>query len=350
MVNQITTKHNWKKSNWTEEIVSILNEWLTRLLLIEEDSNGENINLHENKWKNNIWKIGKDTVNAIVALLEKDSDIWIKKLKEISKQHEFFHMYVWKSDFAMHAFSKPYWYAGDMHLMKKICEKDMIWESNFEIINNRSFLSYPTAEGVKQRAKSLFETLKQLPNGSKVVNLACGPALEVQGFLEMSDKDIEFTLIDNDPLTLKYLEEQNLDERVNIVAANAFKLNSKRLSALCWNQKVDLAYSSWLFDYIPDKFAPRITKALFDQVKPWGSLMIGNYLEIADSNPHTERQRFFTDHMLDWKLIYRTPEEIESFLDKINPAEYSYHIWNEFFGTNPNISIWTIWFLIVKKI
>ncbi len=44
-------------------------------------------------------KIGKDTVNAIVALLEKDSDIWIKELKEISMQHDFFHMYVWKIRF-----------------------------------------------------------------------------------------------------------------------------------------------------------------------------------------------------------------------------------------------------------
>jgi len=330
----------WSNTSPTEKVKYILDQYLYDLLSIEK----KGIKIEKKEFEKKI----ADTMNSIILLLEENEELW-ETISNIIRENDFFDFFVKSSSFAKHIFEKPYWYAWDMHLMKKICDKEILWDSNFERQADDFFLSVPTAESVRQRAKSLFETLKRLPNRSKVLNLACWPALEVEGFLTVSDKDIDFLLIDNDPLTLQYLKDKQFDKRVKIIQANAFKLNSKRLANLSNNQKVDLAYSSGLFDYIPHKFAPRITKALFDQVKSWWKLIIGNFLEQSEKNSQTKRQRFVMDEILDWKLIYRTPEEIEFFLSKLNPNEYTYHIWNEYFDTNPNTIMWSIGFIIIHK-
>ncbi len=326
------------------ELISLLDKYVYELLILEKEI--ESDKLEEATYK--LWKAISDSVNNLIVLLDKNQLSWIE-IGNTIRQHDFFKKLIEWSDYARHIFYKPYWYAGDMHLMKKICERNPIWKTMIEKTLDNFYYNFYAAEAVRQRVKSLFETLKNLPNWSKVLNLACWPALEVQWFLEISDKNIEFFLIDSDPNTIQYLKDQDLDERVKLIEGNAFKLNSKRLNNLCKKQKVDLAYSSWLFDYIPDKFAPRITKALFEQVKSGWRVIIGNFMTLSDTNPQTKRQKFLMDEVVDWKLIYREPKEIESFLEEIDSDKYDYCIKNEYFGTNPNIPIGSIGFIIIDK-
>lgn len=343
-------KNNKTDSSISDTIAIILDEASRHLLEIKQKTQQlEILPPNIEPLSNDIAGIIRDTIKSIILLLEsnKIDNPW--EFLEPFKEHEFFDLSIGSSDSAMHALSKPYGYAGDMHLMHKTCKKFNDW-NEYERLTNMWFLNFPTAESVRQRAKSLFETLKRLPDGSKVMNLACWPALEVQWLLEVSDKDIEFFLLDNDPVTLEYLKNQKMDERAKILEANAFKINSNRLNDLCGNNKLDLAYSSGLFDYIPNKFAPRITQAMFNQLKIGWKLIIWNYLKPSDTNPHPQRQKFVMEEILDWTLIYRSPEEIKNFLSKIDPATYNYHISTEYFATNPNCPTGSIGFLIVERL
>lgn len=342
--------NDWTDSMLSIAITEILNKSSQNLFEIKEKTlRLGNLDPHTEPLAKEIANIIRDTIKTIIILLDANDINNPSEVIIFFREHEFFNLSIGSSKSAMHALTKPYWYAGDMHLMVQSCKKTNPW-NGYEKLTNIWFLDFPTAESVRQRAKSLFETLKRLPDGSKVMNLACWPALEVQWFLEVSDKDIEFFLLDNDPVTLEYLEKQEMDERAKIMEANAFKINSNRLNDLCGNTKLDLAYSSGLFDYIPDKFAPRITQAMFNQLKVWWKLIIWNYLKPSDTNPHPKRQKFVMDEILDWKLIYRSPEEIKTFLSKIDPDTYKYHINTEFFGTNPNCPTGSIGFLIAEKI
>jgi len=345
-----TTKPNLDLNAISIEITEILNTACLTLNSVKQDVlSVENIDIAtEPKWLI-IANTIRDTIKQIISILEVNNIENPSSFINALFWHEFYDLSIWSADSARHALEKPYWYAWDMHLMKKTCEKENSWD-NYERLTNLWFLDFPTAESVRQRAKSLYETLKRLPEWSKVLNLACWPALEVQWFLQNSDKNIDFTLLDNDPQTLDYLHKQKMDDRVTIKEANAFKLSTQRLTNILEGEKMDLAYTSWLFDYIPDKFAPRITEALFNQLKVWWKLIIWNYLKLSDTNPHPQRQKFVMEEILDWKLIYRSPDEIRWFLSKLDPDSYKYHISTEFFATNPNTPTWSIGFLIVEKL
>jgi hypothetical protein len=98
----------------------------------------------------------------------------------------------------------------------------------------------------------------------------------------------------------------------------------------------DLVYSAGLYDYIKtfpedhSKGTIALTRRLFDLVKPGGALILGNF---NPSNPPDIR--FVMDYLCDWRLIYRTKEEILQFAQTIPEQEIaSMSIEQEPLGTN----------------
>lgn len=360
--NQYDEKSKVKK-NINDKLIIILDYGRDELKRLKTEVEAkESIDPHTEVLGFQIAETIEKTCTQIMELLE---EFGIDKPKEYLSglmKHEFLELSVWSWDSAMHAWKKPNWYAGDGNLMNKICNKSnqLIGldnekeETNYEKLVNLSFLNYPTAESVRQRAKSLFEVLKGLDDWSKVMNFACWPAIEVQWFLEASEKDIEFYLLDNDTEMLKYLKEQDMGERVQIIEADALWIKSEGLKNASWWGELDLIYSSWLYDYLRVTTAKRITKQLFDQLKVWWKLMIGNYLDepntIRDEKNHPDRQKFVMKNVLDWSLMYRTKEEIEEFLYKLDDGTYEYTVSSEYFATEPGKEKHCIWFLIVEKI
>ena len=62
----------------------------------------------------------------------------------------------------------------------------------------------------------------------------------------------------------------------------------------------DLIYSAGLYDYLREGGAARLTRNLFDLLKPGGSLIIGNF---SLRNPL--HLRFPMEYLYDWVLIHR---------------------------------------------
>ena len=65
----------------------------------------------------------------------------------------------------------------------------------------------------------------------------------------------------------------------------------------------DLVYSTGLFDYLQQTTAQRLTSAMFEMLRPRGRLLVANFLPgIRDIG--------YMESFMDWKLIYRTRQEM----------------------------------------
>jgi hypothetical protein len=77
--------------------------------------------------------------------------------------------------------------------------------------------------------------------------------------------------------------------------------------------RFDLVYSAGLYDYLPKAVAEALTTRLFTMLNPGGRLLIGNFGAGLDETA-------FMEAVMDWPLIWRTPEAIADFGAQIDPA------------------------------
>ncbi len=301
----------------------------------------------------------KTDYNLIESLIYEQTEVISKEYIQSNDKQIFLDVFythplhsemILKSTFARHIYDKPYGYPGDKDLMLMICTNQVEGPSNFSKLQNRVYLSLPAAESVRIRKNSLKRLISNLDSGNVVFNLACGPALEVQEYIkENPNNGMVFYLMDHDKKTIEYLRSKNLGENVILIEGNALKLDSRRLSNFCRNNKLDLAYSSGLFDYVNAQFSHRITKAMFDNLKNGGKLVIGNYLSLDNDNPHKHIHKDMMELYGKWFLNYRTRDEIMSFVSNVDQKEISsIEVSNEYLDKNLDYKS-TIGFLVVSK-
>ena len=73
----------------------------------------------------------------------------------------------------------------------------------------------------------------------------------------------------------------------------------------------DLIYAAGLYDYLDERVANRLTSGLFDMLKAGGKLVIPNFREGI-------REEGYMDAFMDWRLIYRSKQQIEAFSDGVD--------------------------------
>ena len=76
----------------------------------------------------------------------------------------------------------------------------------------------------------------------------------------------------------------------------------------------DFIYSMGLFDYLLPPVASRVLAKLYEQLKPGGKMVIGNF---HVSNP----SKYYMEYWLDWVLYYRTEDEFVNLLRNVAPSE-----------------------------
>jgi len=73
------------------------------------------------------------------------------------------------------------------------------------------------------------------------------------------------------------------------------------------NQQIgyqDIIYSAGLADYLEDRLFIALVDRAYEHLNKGGVLIIGNF----SPNP----DQFFMDHILHWRLIYRTADQLRS--------------------------------------
>jgi SAM-dependent methyltransferase len=225
-----------------------------------------------------------------------------------------------------HALDKPRGYAGDMDLMLMLCDGVSRGDSPFARAVNEVFVRVPAAQAVRDRVAMLGRLLDRLPDGARVLNLACGPALEVQHLVAARpDRHLRVDLVDHDPHTLAYLRSRIPHPAVRMFAGNAFRILAGDLrvspdrgdtpAGSSLTPGYDLIYSAGLYDYIPDATsgaggAPQLTRVLFSLLNPSGLLLVGNYLTPTPTSGHQPHVRAMMELYSHWYLRYRSADEI----------------------------------------
>ncbi len=219
-----------------------------------------------------------------------------------------------RSRFFERAYYKPKGYAGDFLMMEHIYLNIAEGDGKIGRLIDSWGLQGGGAEAIRGRRILLKDQLQDLSKKQlekykrfSVMNLACGPCRELFDFLEVCDytEKIDALCVDIDTEALQYS-----NQNVNVIPHNA-SVRYMNENLVKWALgKVshdigskDLIYSAGLFDYLEPRLFCKLVNRCHAHLKPGGSLLIGNYAPYEDM--------LFMDHILHWKLIYRTSEDLK---------------------------------------
>lgn len=232
----------------------------------------------------------------------------------------FYHV-IHGTPFMKRAFEKPLGYAGDYGLMVMFYEYEDIGASLFDKFMHRFSCGQPAAVANKNRVHFISDhLLKTSPNlktqGVKIGNIACGPARELQIFLEdavlnpktpveMNIVDQESQALDHAIHRLKSVGNTKCDFHLNVFREDAVLGIIKKRPFSLQLEGSDFIISAGLFDYLSDRVSLKLIERFYEMLKPGGEILIGN---VSDQNP----DRFTMDYFMDWKLILRSPEQLRN--------------------------------------
>jgi extracellular factor (EF) 3-hydroxypalmitic acid methyl ester biosynthesis protein len=185
----------------------------------------------------------------------------------------------------------------------------------FQMVN-AAFLQNVLAEAHRNRIDILVDFLKHLADTARragktfrILNVGCGPAIEVQRFLQSYPypEVLSFELVDFSEETLAWTREKlssivtriGKPVAINYVHDSVHKLLKRQIdSASDSAREFDAVYCAGLFDYLSDKVCSRLTAHFAARTRHGGTLLITN----VHSN---NSMKFFMEHLLEWYLIYR---------------------------------------------
>lgn len=224
--------------------------------------------------------------------------------------------YVLLSPLAERSYTKPRGYAGDFLTIEEMYRNEPHGTGRLGPFIDRIMHSLPPVQAARNRRGLLSgligETLDRVADGPvRITSLACGPAREILDVFdgprgaEARERLFVTALdIDHEALALlsARLSEAGLAANVTPVRANLIHVCTGRHAIDQPPQ--DLVYSIGLIDYFADPFVVGLMDWIHGQLRPGGRTVLGNF---APENP----AKAFMDHVLDWKLIHRTPQDMD---------------------------------------
>lgn len=277
-----------------------------------------------------IKKLSPEIIPLLNGLFERFETIAHKLEEERRPAHRNYiqrhlHPIVLCAPFARRAYEKPLGYPGDYEMVNMMARNPQEGASLFAKIFNVWLIEQGSATAHRNRLTYLtkcieMETLRVARSGrnARIFNFACGPAIEVQQFLEDSPlcDQIELTLADFDNETLAHTQKAiaRIKERrgwrtpVQFQKRNVHQLIKEgyKQAAKSGNGKYayDFVYCAGLFDYLTDSACRQIVQIFYDWLAPGGLLVVTNVTPLAPNRGSLEL-------ILDWHLIYRNVAQFE---------------------------------------
>ncbi len=210
-------------------------------------------------------------------------------------------------------YTKPRGYAGDFWTIELMYRNRPSGSRPIGAVVDRCFLDAPAARAVRNRrgllADEIRRTVELRSNGpARVTSLACGPGREIFDVFGMLDdpSQLHATMLDIDAQALdlvgKTAGELGLGGSVTLARQNLIHLALGRTDAEIGEQ--DLVYSIGLIDYLDDRLVVRLMNYIHRILKPGGRVILGNF------HPRNPTRRLM-DHVLEWRLIHRTEEDMD---------------------------------------
>ncbi len=265
---------------------------------------------------------------------------------EVSDIHRIFcqrdlHPLMLRAPFVHRTYTKPLGYAGDYEMVNMMTRNPNEGPSTYFKIINSLFLTGGPAEAHRNRIRIMVDRLNKIVDQAianseqvKILNLGCGPAIELQELLEARQVpgNVEVTLIDFSEETLEYARQEitkrmaSHDSKmvVNIVHRSVDQIlrQSARISESDRNT-YDYIYCAGLFDYFSDKACSRVLKLFQAMVKPgcW----------VFSTNVHTNNPAIASmEYLAEWHLIYRDEQGMEALI----PKDWEHQVYCDDTGVN----------------
>jgi extracellular factor (EF) 3-hydroxypalmitic acid methyl ester biosynthesis protein len=237
-------------------------------------------------------------------------------------------------DCPMHsrAFDKPLGYAGDFKLMLLGHDEELSARNLYGCLLQHVVQNFELGKAVVARCftagRKVSEVVAAKQGACRIVSLACGPAIELERFLQEHPRlhyPIELILVDQDLEALESAHTSLSRAILNREDGHLVKLNCLHFSIgqimspadpdernLIENvlQDVDLIYSMGLFDYLRRGIAIRLLRSLFPLLLPDGELYVGNLERVSDCS-------WAMDYAVHWQLIYRQEVDMLDMADNL---------------------------------
>lgn len=237
------------------------------------------------------------------------------------------HPLIMQSPFAHRTYTKPLGYAGDYEMVNMMLRNKYEGETTYAKLFNSFLLGPGPAEAHRNRIDILLEKIKHIAEKAaaqgkraQIFNFACGPAAELQRFIEIEEisENCDFVLLDFSKETLDYtldkLEEikqktgrSNVGIKIIHKSVNDVLRSAVRDKEPKDGKKFDLVYCAGLFDYLSDKICAKLLSLFFSQLDDDGMLIATN---VHSDNP----AQALMEHLLEWYLIYRDEQDFSELL------------------------------------
>lgn len=220
------------------------------------------------------------------------------------------------------AFTKPRGFAGDAELIDLFYGfasgpefTDPVGRQLFQAL-----MRLPSCDAVRFRrayyGQFIDSVSKSAGKGASLLSIACGHLREATYAKALTSGEVTITGIDSDPMAVacarEYLSRFNVDITTNSVIDFIRRRG--------WGMTFDGIYSSGLFDYLDDKIARKVLETSYRALKPGGTISVANF------QPGIT-ERGYMDIVMDWQLIYRTPDQMLRLADNL--------------GDDLSVSTWT---------
>lgn len=234
--------------------------------------------------------------------------------------------------FFFRSWQKPLGYAGDYEMVNMMIRDPLEGGTMFAKLLNSFFLSTPPVVAHRNRithmTRRLGEEARRCARAGqrlKVFNLGCGPAHEIQRFLQEDDISdrVDFTLLDFNQQTLDYtgqaLTELKMRNRrttgIQTVLKSVHQIlkESGRPTGELRLEGYQMVYCAGLFDYLSDRICKRLLQVFYELLAPGGLLLVTN---VEAANP----SRNWMEYVTEWHLVYRDAPGLESLAPEEAPA------------------------------
>jgi extracellular factor (EF) 3-hydroxypalmitic acid methyl ester biosynthesis protein len=274
------------------------------------------------------------TVNSLFERFEENSASIPLELQSLHRSYSRrqLHPIVLCSPFVYRTFQKPLGYAGDYEMVNMMLRDPLEGSSLFAKIVNLWFVNAPPCEAHRNRIKHLTQKLNEETQRAirekrtlRVLDMACGPAKEVQNFFIQDDlcEKADFTLYDFNDETLEYTgkilnELKRLHHRgtpvnmvkksVNHILKETFKMNVSNPE-----KEFDFIYCAGLFDYLEDRICKKMMDYFYGILAPGGLLLATN---VTPTNPIIN----IMESLVEWHLIYRDHAQMATLKPEAAPS------------------------------
>ncbi|MEM6822449.1 MAG: class I SAM-dependent methyltransferase [Verrucomicrobiota bacterium] len=253
------------------------------------------------------------------------------------------HPFILCSPFVHRTYTKPLGYAGDYEMVNMMLYESQDHGANaYAQIVNTAFIVTQAPEAHRNRIDMLIDRIRKETIRAteeervlKVLNVGCGPAVEIQRFIrneELADF-VELDLMDFNDETISYTRGKIDKACTDASRKPSITIHHKSIHDLLKEAhdqsesfqpgSFDYVYCAGLFDYFSDTICKTLVKLFYNWTTSGGLVTVTNV-----HSGHSVKS--LMEHLLDWYLVCRNEKDME----RLAPADTKFEVEADTTGAN----------------